>query len=489
MLGLAAGFDKNAVRHRRAGRAGLRLRRGRHGHRPSRSRATRRPRLFRLPADRAVVNRMGFNNDGAEVVAAARLAGSRGATHGDVVVGVNIGKTKVVPEDEAVDDYEKSTRLLAPYADYLVVNVSSPNTPGLRDLQAVEKLAAAAGRRTRRGRLVVTDRHVPLLVKIAPDLTDDDVLAVADLVAGRSASTGSSRPTRRSPRRAAHARPPRSSAPGPAGCPARRCRTARWRCCGCCAARVGPEPHADRRRRHRDRRRRAWPGSPPAPTCCRPTPRSSTRGRLAGQDEPRAGPSYRAGTLRKGRPMKQHDRPFGARLRDAMDDRGPLCVGIDPHPGAARRLGADRLRRRTGAVRADRRRGAGAGGGGAEAAVGVLRAVRVGRDRGAGAGGAQTARPGRRARRCSTSSAATSARPRRRTPTPTSTRASPLAADAVTASPVPRLRHPRPAARDGARARRRGVRARADLQPGGAAGAARPDRRRAQRRRRRARPR
>jgi dihydroorotate dehydrogenase len=143
-----------------------------------------RPRLFRLPADRAIVNRMGFNNEGAEVIA-TRLADRRRrlAAHGGdpVVVGVNIGKTKVVPEDQAVADYEKSTRLLAPYADYLVVNVSSPNTPGLRDLQAVEKLEPLLAA-VRRQADAVTEKRVPLVVKIAPDLSDDDVLAVADLV-------------------------------------------------------------------------------------------------------------------------------------------------------------------------------------------------------------------------------------------------------------------------------------------------------------------
>jgi len=97
-----------------------------------------------------------------------------------VVLGVNIGKTKVVPEDAAIGDYEKSTTLLAPYADYLVVNVSSPNTPGLRDLQAVAKLEPLLTAVRRRAD-DVTDRHVPLLVKIAPDLSDADVLAVADL--------------------------------------------------------------------------------------------------------------------------------------------------------------------------------------------------------------------------------------------------------------------------------------------------------------------
>jgi dihydroorotate dehydrogenase len=122
---------------------------------------------------------MGFNNDGAAVVA-RRLAARAARPHSDVVLGVNIGKTKVVPEEHAVGDYERSTRLLAPYADYLVVNVSSPNTPGLRDLQAVEKLDPLLTA-VRRAADDVAPRHVPLLVKIAPDLSDDDVLAVADL--------------------------------------------------------------------------------------------------------------------------------------------------------------------------------------------------------------------------------------------------------------------------------------------------------------------
>jgi dihydroorotate dehydrogenase len=171
VLGLAAGFDKNAVGIDALAALGF-------GHvevgtvtgepQPGNP----RPRLFRLPEDRAVVNRMGFNNDGAEVVAARLKA--RGRRPGPVL-GVNIGKSKVVPEDDAVRDYEKSARLLAPYADYLVVNVSSPNTPGLRNLQAVEKLEPilTAVRAVAGG--------VPLLVKIAPDLADDDVLGVADL--------------------------------------------------------------------------------------------------------------------------------------------------------------------------------------------------------------------------------------------------------------------------------------------------------------------
>lgn len=169
-LGLAAGFDKNG-----RGVAGLAMLGFDHvevGTVTARAQpGNPRPRLFRLPADRALVNRMGFNNDGAEAVA-ARLA--RRPPH--VMVGVNIGKTRAVPDDQAVDDYVAATRRLAPHADYLVVNVSSPNTPGLRDLQAVSRLRpllaavrAAAG------------DCVPLLVKIAPDLADEDVDAVADL--------------------------------------------------------------------------------------------------------------------------------------------------------------------------------------------------------------------------------------------------------------------------------------------------------------------
>jgi dihydroorotate dehydrogenase len=189
-LGLAAGFDKNAVGIDGLAALGF-------GHveigtvTGEAQPGNPQPRLFRLPADRAIVNRMGFNNDGAEVVArrlAARqsrrkLQEQKGSTSflGAPVLGINIGKSKVVPEDEAAGDYEKSAGLLAPYADYLVVNVSSPNTPGLRDLQAVEKLEPILAAVRRRADEVRPEHRVPLLVKIAPDLSDDDVLAVADL--------------------------------------------------------------------------------------------------------------------------------------------------------------------------------------------------------------------------------------------------------------------------------------------------------------------
>lgn len=143
------------------------------------------PRLFRLPEDRALINRMGFNNHGAQRIA-PRLATTRKTLtrrFGQFrpILGVNIGKSKVVELEDAIDDYLVSTQLLARHADYLVVNVSSPNTPGLRQLQAIESLAPllAAVSKTADA---VTGRHVPLAVKIAPDLVDDDVVAVADMV-------------------------------------------------------------------------------------------------------------------------------------------------------------------------------------------------------------------------------------------------------------------------------------------------------------------
>ena len=176
-FGLAAGFDKNAV-----GIDGMAMLGFDHVEIGT---VTGEPqpgnpkqRLFRLVKDRALINRMGFNNDGSLRVA-ARLA-SRTPVF-KPVVGVNIGKTKVVPEDEAVRDYEKSAGLLAPYADYLVVNVSSPNTPGLRNLQATEALRPLLSAVREAADRTVSARRVPLLVKIAPDLADEDVDAVADL--------------------------------------------------------------------------------------------------------------------------------------------------------------------------------------------------------------------------------------------------------------------------------------------------------------------
>lgn len=174
-VGLAAGFDKDAVGIDALAALGFGfVEVGTVTGQPQPGNP--RPRLFRLVADRAIVNRMGFNNAGAAAVA-ARL----GRRHGrGTIVGVNIGRTKTVPPEQSVDDYTTSATLLAPYADYLVVNVSSPNTPGLRDLQAVDALRPLL-EAVRRAGDDAAGRHLPLLVKIGPDLADDDVLAVADL--------------------------------------------------------------------------------------------------------------------------------------------------------------------------------------------------------------------------------------------------------------------------------------------------------------------
>ena len=187
------------------------------------------------------------------------------------MLGVNIGKSKVVPEDEAVRDYEKSARLLAPYADYLVVNVSSPNTPGLRNLQAVEKLEPIL--RAVRG--VAGD--VPLLVKIAPDLADEDVLAVADLATaiGLDGIIATNTTISRDGLASTPAQVEAAGAGGLSGRPLTE-RSLEG---------AAPAPRPGRRRLTlvgvggittvED----AEPASTPAPTCCRATRRSSTRGR------------------------------------------------------------------------------------------------------------------------------------------------------------------------------------------------------------------
>ncbi|MEU2253738.1 quinone-dependent dihydroorotate dehydrogenase [Nocardia xishanensis] len=167
-LGLAAGFDKNAEGADIWGpfgwgfaEVGTVTAQAQPGN-PA-------PRMFRLPADRALINRMGFNNHGA-----ARAADQLRARAATVPIGANIGKTKIVEAADAAADYATSAALLGPLADFVVVNVSSPNTPGLRDLQAVESLRPLL-------RAVLDTVQVPVLVKIAPDLSDDDIDAVADL--------------------------------------------------------------------------------------------------------------------------------------------------------------------------------------------------------------------------------------------------------------------------------------------------------------------
>ncbi|CAN5117231.1 quinone-dependent dihydroorotate dehydrogenase [soil metagenome] len=173
-FGVAAGFDKEGTAIRGLGRLGF-------GHvevgtitaiaQPGNP----RPRLFRLLADRAVINRMGFNNHGA--AAAARVIAAARSRMVRPVIGVNIGKSRVVDVDAATADYLESARLLAPLADYLVVNVSSPNTPGLRGLQELGRLEPLlAGVKREAG-------STPVLVKIAPDLTDEQAASIATLAA------------------------------------------------------------------------------------------------------------------------------------------------------------------------------------------------------------------------------------------------------------------------------------------------------------------
>ena len=172
-VGLAAGFDKNGVA------AGIWHQFGFgfaelgtitwHG-----QPGNPRPRLFRLAAERAALNRMGFNNVGAQ--AARRLLERQGlpaAGQRPAVLGINIGKSKQTPLELAPDDYASSLELLAPLADYAVVNVSSPNTPGLRELQEEGNLRRLVERLRR------TPGCPPLLVKVAPDLEDDAIDAIA----------------------------------------------------------------------------------------------------------------------------------------------------------------------------------------------------------------------------------------------------------------------------------------------------------------------
>jgi dihydroorotate dehydrogenase len=139
-----------------------------------------RPRLFRLPADGALINRLGFNNAGADAVA-RQLARLHRVEVPSTPIGINIGKSRSTPLEQAADDYVYSFRRLAAYADYVVINVSSPNTPGLRDLQAEEQLrqllaalasenAAWAQQQGRAPR--------PLLVKVAPDLSDEALACI-----------------------------------------------------------------------------------------------------------------------------------------------------------------------------------------------------------------------------------------------------------------------------------------------------------------------
>lgn len=182
-FGLAAGFDKDAQVIGALADLGF-------GHvevgtiTPRPQGGNDRPRSFRLVADEALINRMGFNNAGAEVVA-RRLQRFRATRRGrQLVIGVNLGKNKTTPTERAADDYRVGARLLGPFASYLAVNVSSPNTPGLRDLQSVEALRPILRAVSDEAAMIAerAGRPLPVLVKIAPDLSDEDVVSIAELV-------------------------------------------------------------------------------------------------------------------------------------------------------------------------------------------------------------------------------------------------------------------------------------------------------------------
>jgi len=177
-FGVAAGFDKDARGIRGLGQLGF-------GHVEVGTITARaqpgnpKPRLFRLIPDRAVINRMGFNNHGAAAAVPRLAREARRAIR--PIIGVNIGKSRVVEVDAAIPDYLESASLLAPHADYLAVNVSSPNTPGLRGLQELDKLRPLL-KAVRDAAAESKPGGVPVLVKIAPDLSDDEVRKIAELV-------------------------------------------------------------------------------------------------------------------------------------------------------------------------------------------------------------------------------------------------------------------------------------------------------------------
>lgn len=172
-LGLAAGMDKEATAFDGFGALGFGfVEVGTVTPRPQEG--SPRPRVCRLPGERAVLNRMGFPNPGA-VAIGERLRGRSGET----LVGANVGRARDTPSESAGADYRAAVRELAPHCDYVVVNVSSPNTPGLRDLQAIETLRALIA--DVRAELREIEVAVPLLVKISPDLADEEVDAIADL--------------------------------------------------------------------------------------------------------------------------------------------------------------------------------------------------------------------------------------------------------------------------------------------------------------------
>jgi dihydroorotate dehydrogenase len=171
-IGLAAGFDKNGVAVEQLASFGFGfVEVGTVTYRPQTGNP--KPRLFRLSEDAALVNRLGFNNEGAEAV-----SGRLRATPRRCVVGVNIGRNKDVPNEEAIENYLASFDLIHPAADYIAVNVSSPNTPGLRELQEATALGQLIEALTRRNREL---GRKPLLVKVSPDLNDPAICDITDI--------------------------------------------------------------------------------------------------------------------------------------------------------------------------------------------------------------------------------------------------------------------------------------------------------------------
>ena len=385
LLGLAAGFDKNGVGIDALANLGFGfVEIGTVTGEPQPGNP--RPRLARLTADRAVVNRMGFNNDGAEAVA-RRLASrrlDRTGRRAGVPLGINIGKTKVVPEEYAVRDYEKSTTLLTPYADYLVVNVSSPNTPGLRDLQAVEKLEPLLRRRPQPRRRPLRpprpaagqDRPRPrATTTCSPSPTSRARLGLDGIVATNTTIS----------RDGLASTPEQVEAAGAGGLSGRPLRARATEVLRLLRDRVGPRPGARRGRRHQHARgRRRAPGGRRRPAAGLHRVRLR-RTAVARPDERHA---------RRSCERPACDTATGALMTPALrrptagsDGRSRAAVRRHrPARRAAGRLGADRLGQRAGEVRALGHRGAGAPGRRGQAAVGVLRAVRLARHRRARAG-------------------------------------------------------------------------------------------------------
>ena len=272
-VGVAAGMDKNGAGPAGLGRARLRLRRA--GHRDRRGQpGNARPRLFRLPEHRAMVNRMGFNNAGAAALA-ARLAAAgvvRGNRAVGIPLGISLGKTKTTPLAEATADYLASFRLLAPATPTTSPSTSpAPTPPGCARCRTPARCASWSGTLVAEARRRDPDAPVPVFVKLAPDLSDDaleELLAVctdagaAGLVATNTtlARDGVGRADRHAGRGGRALRRPAGRA-GPGG------------------RRLPHRPHrpaGDRRRRHPHRRRRPGDARRRARSCCRSTPATST---------------------------------------------------------------------------------------------------------------------------------------------------------------------------------------------------------------------